>query len=102
MSYGHCRGCNKKILWGKDGMGRAVPLDVIPPVYRVTQTEDNNFLLALANQVFNTAEPTFFVSHFATCPKASEFSGSRRERTAGAGGPDVAEDQKRNAAGDTE
>lgn len=101
MPMGTCRGCGKSILWAKDAVTqKAVPLDTTPPVYLVTQTPENNFHLARANQKFNTGEPMFFVSHFATCPKASDFSRNRKPvEAAPAAAPDVV-DQKAQASGE--
>jgi hypothetical protein len=79
MGMAKCRGCGKAILWATDPIaGTNIPLDTTPPVYEVTQTQENEFALARANQKFNTDQAMYFVSHFATCPQANHFSRHQR------------------------
>ena len=69
-----CRGCGAEIVWieapkaGNPNETVKVPLDPKAPVYRRLPGLDNG----------ERAHPDYMVSHFATCPKASSFSGSRR------------------------
>lgn len=62
-----CKGCDAPIVWGRTSLGHAVPLDPKPPVYQLTES---GALVRMTNAM---------VSHFATCPKANDFSGSRRK-----------------------
>lgn len=69
---GVCRGCGKSIVWAETREGGKIPLDPVPPVYHVAFTEDGK-------RVISDRRRSSMVSHFATCPKASEFS-RRRNR----------------------
>lgn len=76
-----CKGCGRSIVWGRDAEGRAVPLDPRPPVYRVTEhpTSPGYRITRLPETDDNEGtREAYMVSHFATCPKAAQFSGSRR------------------------
>lgn len=68
-----CRGCGKPVVWAtakrEDGKLVKVPLDPRAPVYIVTQGP-------LGIEAVRHAAA--MVSHFATCPKADQFSASRR------------------------
>lgn len=71
-----CKGCGKQIVWGSylDGENREkrVPLDPAPPVYRVVRHDAGGDALI-------RRDPDAMVSHFATCPKADQFSGRGRK-----------------------
>jgi hypothetical protein len=70
-----CRGCGKPIVWAVLVDGKKIPLDPRPPVYdQIGTAKDGSPMVQRAR--------TCMVSHFATCPKASEFSGSRKEKAA--------------------
>ena len=63
-----CKGCNKPIVWAeitkKDGSKGMIPLDPRPPVYDVDEVEGKTVAYrSIAGMV----------THFATCPKASDF-----------------------------
>lgn len=60
-----CRGCKKPIFWGVNADGVRIPLDPRPAVYRILKD----------NLVERDEEA--MVSHFATCPQAAQFSGSK-------------------------
>jgi len=68
-----CRFCGKKIIWGTRE-GEKIPLDPAPPVYQ------------FVNDWFGTVEvklmpkDQFFVSHWATCPKAAEVKKSKEKK----------------------
>lgn len=62
-----CRGCGKEMVWAKTADGRAIPIDLRPVIYRIIGPGPN-----YAAARVPTGE--YAVSHFATCPKASEFS----------------------------
>lgn len=86
-----CRGCDREVLFVKDEEGKTQILDVVAPVFEPASFrgyegghEDDaetprEFLgeLAPGSLVVRRA-PTAMVSHFATCPKADQFSKGRR------------------------
>jgi len=59
-----CRGCGKKIIWGRDDKGSLIPLDPRPPTYTLVIHENEP----------RVTRSRAYVSHFATCPNANEFS----------------------------
>jgi hypothetical protein len=68
-----CKGCGKTMVFaGIVGRG-FVPLDVSSPVYRL----DADGTAARVLNEGNEAVVGIFVSHFRTCPRASDFSGSK-------------------------
>jgi hypothetical protein len=71
-----CKGCGRDILWGVDEKGTRIPLDPRAPVYHVMafDPETNTYAVERAGG----SVPTNYVSHFATCPKAKDFSRSTR------------------------
>lgn len=61
-----CRGCGRMVMFLKDEHGRTQILDVVAPVYaHVGTTRCKRDTMA-------------FVSHFATCPDANDFSKKRK------------------------
>lgn len=65
-----CRGCGRPIVWAKSPDGsKKYPLDPRAPVFEVSGVDP--VLIAKIS-------PTAYVSHFATCPNADEFSKSKR------------------------
>lgn len=72
-----CRGCGAPIVWAKDAAGHSIPLDPRPPVYRVTDQLPAPAAERLTEQHLNGPLVAAMVSHFATCPKAAQFSGSK-------------------------
>lgn len=70
-----CRGCGKQIVWGifQDGpKAKRIPLDPRPPCYRALDPISDG-------AVRIEREREVYVTHFATCPKANDFSGKNRE-----------------------
>jgi len=65
-----CKGCGANIIWGKDGLNRAIPLDPTPPIYRMSDIRDG--------QLYVERDEYALVSHFATCPQADLFSGKNK------------------------
>lgn len=63
-----CRGCGGPIIWAISPTGARIPLDARAPVYMV-QTDQGST---------RAVRSTHYVSHFCTCPNASEFSGRSR------------------------
>ena len=68
-----CTYCGRPIVWGVDGNGKRIPLDPRPPVYRVFHPQAGGRTCTLAR------DTSAMVSHFATCPRASEASGRARQ-----------------------
>jgi len=62
-----CKGCGKTIIWGQTPDGKKIPLDPVAPTYTIMGPGPDG------NPVAIRASSTY-VSHFATCPKANEFS----------------------------
>lgn len=69
-----CKGCGKKIIFGQTESGKVVPLDPAPPVFEVWQKAPDGTTFVKRNL-------SAFVSHFATCPRANDFSGSKKKKT---------------------
>lgn len=55
-----CKGCGAEVVWAKTTSGKAMPLDA---------KAERRFIL----RDENAALVETYTSHFATCPKASEF-----------------------------
>lgn len=71
-----CKGCGRPMVWGeteeKEGGGaKAIPLDPRAPVYRILRHDLNGTPVIVRDK-------GAMVSHFATCPKASQFSASAK------------------------
>lgn len=64
-----CKGCGRRIWWVTTTAGARIPLDPSPPVYGPCDTPLTAQWCRL---------PDAKVSHFATCPKANRFSGSKK------------------------
>lgn len=71
MSTSTCRGCGKPIVWATTPDGKQIPLDPRPPCYEVVQDIDTG-------EATCTRKKDAMVTHFATCPKADQFSSGRR------------------------
>lgn len=67
-----CRGCGKSIVWGETKDGKKIPLDPRPPVYSVRKDPLSGTVLERALDCM--------VTHFATCPQASQFSASNKKQ----------------------
>ena len=71
-----CSGCGKRVLWILTKEGKRVPLDPTPPTYGLHVLNDAadppTFEWRRTNGK-DVQEPVF-VSHFATCTKANDFS----------------------------
>lgn len=78
-----CKGCGKPIVYAQitkaDGTSGTVPLDPSAPTYFV-HVQGETITAARANGPTVQESPTdpVMVSHFATCPRADLFSGSKR------------------------
>jgi hypothetical protein len=77
IEWAKCKGCGKRVLFASvvidDDKTRLVPLDPVPPIYHVVWESGKSALArrATRNRVM--------VSHFATCPKANDFSGGKKK-----------------------
>lgn len=69
MDLAKCRGCKAPIYWAISPKGKKIPLDVRAPVYREDPGRPGHLIEG----------EDHYVSHFATCPKASQFSGRSRK-----------------------
>ena len=66
-----CKGCGKKLYFVRDVDGKLHPLDASAPVYSVRRDLSG---APIAVRVGRIA----FVTHFATCAKADDFSASKK------------------------
>lgn len=70
-----CKGCGKPIVYAKNfETGHTIPLDPNPPVYYVEYSDGDEH----DAPVIATRAKEYMVSHFATCPKANDFSGKNK------------------------
>ena len=63
-----CKGCGKEIVWGATAEGKKIPLDPRALVYTTIEMRGHKEIVRTYLAM---------VSHFATCPKANDFSGSK-------------------------
>lgn len=74
-----CRSCNARIIWARTTGDKSMPVDAEP-------VDDGNIALTMhGHRIVATVTdaPTLFgpalrKSHFATCPEADEWRGSRK------------------------
>jgi hypothetical protein len=71
-----CKGCGIVILWARAPEGGAIPLDPRAIVYEVHEGPGGTLQASKAPRLGKDQKHGFAVSHFATCPKANEFSGT--------------------------
>lgn len=79
MKTSPCKGCGKDIVWGVTAEGTKIPLDPRAPVYLAVDEGDR--VLAERDRPGSNVTGqalAHYVSHFATCPKASEFGKGRK------------------------
>ena len=70
-----CKGCGKPIIWGETLDGKRIPLDPRPPVYSCAEDVSPGANgRVIAGRMVGVA-----VTHFATCPRASDFSKGRNK-----------------------
>lgn len=69
--YRPCKACGRKLAFIPGPNGKAIPLDLQTPVYHVKKD-------LLGGYFAEKAIDQVYVSHFATCTKASAFSGKGR------------------------
>lgn len=70
-----CRGCGKPIIWGIGENGAKIPLDPRPACYDIQESAGAGLKLG---EVLVTRSRRAMVTHFATCPKASDFSREKK------------------------
>lgn len=73
-----CKGCGAEIIWAKNENNKMIPLDAKAPVYVLTMRDDTTMDGEARCQIAEKGRA--FVSHFATCSKANEFSGSKKRQ----------------------
>lgn len=78
MSESLCKGCGRPIIWGETFEGKKVPLDPRAPVYTFSGSDSGSGL----RKILRLGSDEGIVSHFSTCPKANDFSASKRQPTA--------------------
>lgn len=69
-----CRGCGATIVWVETPGRVRVPIDPRPPIYRY------NLDTGQGQKIERGLTDAYGVSHFATCPKANEFSKSKKKK----------------------
>lgn len=67
-----CRGCGKPVFFVTDCEGKRQVLDARPPIFVRQRDGDGGAIWA------RDTSGEIAVSHFATCPKANDFSGRNR------------------------
>lgn len=80
MSMGKCRACGAPIMWIKTQTGKAMPCDAKVKWYIASPKGSQKVVLITGEVVTGeftddpkTATGIGYISHFATCPKASAF-----------------------------
>lgn len=74
-----CKGCGKTIVWGVTQDGKRIPLDPSAPIYVVHQIVGGDPVVVLLSAADRRLDGPW-VSHFATCVKANEFSASKKAK----------------------
>lgn len=69
-----CKGCGRKVYFLKDEKGTTQILDAVAPCYQIEQYNLTGATpQTVEMEVKVTRNRLAFVSHYATCPKASQF-----------------------------
>lgn len=76
-----CKGCGRPIVWAVMD-GKRIPLDPQPAVYTVVGDGSNGTVCERDRPGGNVMGQllSHMVTHFATCPKARDFSGSSKKK----------------------
>lgn len=79
--YSICKGCGARIVWAVTEDGKKIPVDPKPPVYKLFWAHPHPITKApvaawrVAAVDLQGSDPEGYgVNHFATCPKAIQFS----------------------------
>lgn len=74
-----CTGCGRAIVWALSPKGAWILLEHVKAVYHLSHNYDDPETpqAEKLNDQDGSFDP-FYISHFLTCPKASEFSGRTR------------------------
>jgi hypothetical protein len=62
-----CKGCGREIVWAKTASGKNIPLERVAKGYELSGEQ--------AVEIGTMSG--VHISHFLTCPKANDFSGSK-------------------------
>ena len=76
MNDSFCKGCGAPIVWATSSTGKSIPLDPRAKVYSVVPERGRLIAVEPLSAVIGER---FMVSHFTTCPKANQFSGSKKQ-----------------------
>lgn len=79
-----CRGCGKPIVFALTADGKKIPLDPRPPLYFAFEGEagliiGDRIRSHVMADIPGAPEAMPMVTHFATCPKANQFSRSNKQ-----------------------
>ena len=66
-----CKGCDRMLTFVSTSEGKIIPLDRTAPVYEIVRDLEGRMVAVRTGDSFG-------VSHFATCAKANDFSGSKK------------------------
>jgi hypothetical protein len=73
----NCKGCGKGIIWGVTLEGKKIPLEECKHVYVGVNT---NYPIGTNDFEITKPPVVIWISHFLTCPKANNFSGSQKTK----------------------
>lgn len=77
MTTTNCKGCGRPMVWAVTADGKRIPLDPKPAIYMVVAEPGGGDHVCqrakVPAEVTDGKEALFMVTHFATCPKASQF-----------------------------
>lgn len=67
MTRRPCKSCGRELTFARSTDGKVIPLDMVAPVYELELDRDTGQMLAIRTT-------SAHVSHFATCPDATQHS----------------------------
>ena len=91
MRTGTCRKCKAAIVWIRTPGGKSMPCDAAPVYYTAKPKSGSKRIVTPNGEVLaceytedpHKATGTGFVPHWATCPEADSFRGTRNAKTEG-------------------